>query len=59
LVIVKGEECQCPAENNADGIHKNIPCGEGKFRDPLEILGSLHIQFFISIPTRHHMCVNV
>ncbi|KAL4125971.1 hypothetical protein QTP88_010203 [Uroleucon formosanum] len=33
------EECQCPVANNADGIHKNTPRGEGKFRDPLEILG--------------------
>lgn len=46
MVIVKGEECQCPAESNADVIHKNVPCGEGKFRDPLEILGSLQIRFF-------------
>eukprot|EP00102_Acyrthosiphon_pisum_P013481 XP_008183071.2 PREDICTED: uncharacterized protein LOC100574273 [Acyrthosiphon pisum] len=38
-ISINGEECQCPAENNADGIHKNMPCGEGKFRDPLEILG--------------------
>lgn len=40
-VIVSGEECQCPMEHNSDGIHKNTLRGEGKFRDPLEILGWL------------------
>jgi len=46
LVIVSGGDCQCPEENNADGIHKNTSRDEGKFRDPLEILGSLQIRVY-------------
>jgi len=41
-VIVAGEECQYPKENCNEDSTKQ-PCIEGNFRDPLEILGSLHV----------------
>ncbi|KAE9526792.1 hypothetical protein AGLY_013440 [Aphis glycines] len=36
-----GEKCQNSNKNKTDGFYSAPPCGEGKFRDPIEILGSL------------------
>jgi len=53
--FVSGEECQYPRENNAERMYNVSPaCGEGQFRDPLEILGSSHLyDIRISFFLRH------
>ncbi|XP_026820392.1 uncharacterized protein LOC113559000 [Rhopalosiphum maidis] len=39
-IRLNSEECQYPSENNVEGMYNAPPpCGEGRFRDPLEILG--------------------
>ncbi|XP_025200450.1 uncharacterized protein LOC112598257 [Melanaphis sacchari] len=36
---ISDEEYLHPAKKNVDGFYSAPPCGEGQFRDPLEILG--------------------